>query len=279
MSEQRQKNILAIHDISGVGRCSLTVALPIISSCGITVSALPTAILSTHTGEIPDYVSVDFTDKMEAFAEHWKKLGVKFDAIYTGYLGSLKQIDIVCKIIDEFKEPDTLVVVDPVMADNGVMYANFDKKFAKSMHNLCEKADYIVPNLTEAAFLLDKEYLSGPYTEEYIKEILNGLSALSKKGAVLTGVYFDNETLGAAYTEKNTNTVGYSMGPKYDGMFYGTGDVFASCFLAMLTNGKTIRESVETATYFTNKSIESTVNLKTDRRMGVAFEYHLNLLN
>ena len=176
MNKEQQKRVAAIHDLSGFGKCSLTVALPILSAAGIETSALPTAILSTHTGG------------MRPFMKHWKELDIRFDAVYSGFLGSFEQLDIVKEFFSLFKREDNLILVDPVMGDNGELYKIFTPKFAKGMRSLCEKADIIVPNLTEAALLLGEPYQAGPYTKAYIDGILHKLSQLGPKQVVLTGV-------------------------------------------------------------------------------------------
>ncbi len=163
-----QKRIVAIHDISCFGRCSLTVALPIISAFGIETSIIPTAVLSTHTGGFSDFTYRDLTDDILPIVNHWKSLGLNFDAIYTGFLGSFEQIDIIDQVFELLKTPQTLIIVDPVMADNGELYKIFPKDFPKGMKKLCQKADILIPNLTEAALLLDEPYKPGPYTKEYI---------------------------------------------------------------------------------------------------------------
>jgi pyridoxine kinase len=162
----KQKRILAVHDISCFGKCSLTVALPIISSTGVECAAMPTAVLSTHTGGFTGYTYRDLTDDMIPILEHWKTLDLRFDSIYTGFLGSFEQISIVSRIFDELKGKDTVIVVDPVMADNGELYPIFGKDFPKEMRKLCEKADVLIPNITEAALLLEEEYIKGPYSRE-----------------------------------------------------------------------------------------------------------------
>jgi pyridoxine kinase len=163
---KRQKRVAAIHDISCFGRCSLTVALPIISSAGIECAVVPTAVLSTHTGGIDGYTFHDLTDEIMPIAKHWKSLDLEFDAIYTGYLGSFHQLDIVSSLFDLLGSNDTLKVVDPVMADNGVLYKSFPADFPKGMRKLCAKADIIVPNITEAVLMLDEPYQEGPYTAD-----------------------------------------------------------------------------------------------------------------
>ena len=146
-----QKRVAAIHDISGFGKCSLTVALPIISAAGIETTIMPTAVLSTHTGGFTGYTYRDLTGDLRAIAEHWKSLELHFDAIYSGFLGSFEQIDIVKDFIDMFRADGNITVVDPAMADNGQMYSLFNMEFAKAMASLCAKADIVVPNITEAA--------------------------------------------------------------------------------------------------------------------------------
>ena len=173
---ERQKRVLAVHDISGVGRCSLTVALPIISAAGVECSVLPTAVLSTHTGGFTGYTCRDLTDDLLPMARHWSSLGERFDAIYMGYLGSFAQMDMMREVFSILAEKDTLIAVDPVMGDNGKLYAAFDMTFPPAMRELCTHADLIKPNMTEAALLLGEEYRPGPYTREYVEGLLTRLA-------------------------------------------------------------------------------------------------------
>lgn len=271
--ESLLKRVAAIHDISGFGKCSLTVALPILSAAGIETSALPTAVLSTHTGGISGYTYLDMTDEMRPFMKHWESLNIQFDAIYSGFLGSFEQLDIVKEFIDTFREKDTIVMVDPVMADNGELYAIFKPDFALGMKELCKKADIIVPNLTEAALLLGEEYNPGPYSKAYIEELLLKLSELGPKQVVLTGVYFNDEELGAATYDKSTGITDYSFVSKIPGYYHGTGDVFGSTLLAALMNGFSLNESAGIAVRYTANSILRTFHAKTDVRFGVDFEH------
>lgn len=270
-----QKRVAAIHDISGFGKCSLTVALPILSAAGFEVSVVPTAVLSTHTAVKPGFTCRDLTDDMLPFVNHWKSIGLTFDAIYSGYLGSVEQIDIVCDIFDMFKTDATLTVVDPAMADNGQMYALFDRQFAGEMSKLCKKADIIVPNMTEAAFLLGREYEEGPYTKDYIEDILKDLADLGPKKIVLTGVWFDENHLGAACYDAKTGKADYLLEKRFLGMFHGTGDVFASALTAALVNGKSLKKSTEIAVKFTTDALKRTAKGLTDHRYGVDFERSL----
>lgn len=267
-----QKRVAAIHDISGIGKCSLTAAIPVISAAGIETAAMPTAVLSTHTGNINGYTYRDLTTDLTPFALHWKSLGITFDGIYSGFLGSIEQVDIVCDFIDMFRTDKTVVIVDPAMADGGKMYATFDKEFAKEMTLLCRKADIIVPNITEAAFLLDEEYHEPPYSKDYIEDILKRLSLLGPEMVVLTGVAFNEYELGCAVYCRDADEIFYSFSKKYPGIYYGTGDLFASALTGAYLNGKSISESAEIALEFTNSAIKRTYEAGTDTRFGVNFE-------
>lgn len=263
---------MAIHDISGFGKCSLTVALPVMSAAGIETSVIPTAVLSTHTGGLKGYTWRDLTADLRPFKDHWKSLGLTFNAIYSGYLGSTEQIDIVSEIIDDFRKGDCFALVDPAMADNGKMYALFDKSFAGNMAKLCGKADIIVPNITEAAFMLGREYKEGPYTKEYIEELVRALSKLGAKKVVLTGVYFDDKKLGAAYYDSKDDSIGYYLADRVEGMYHGTGDIFASALTSALVRGKDLARATGIAVDFTVGSIRRTAAGGTDHRYGVDFE-------
>lgn len=269
------KRVAAIHDLSGFGKCSLTVALPILSAAGIETSALPTAVLSTHTGGIEGYTYRDLTADLGPMMRHWKSLGIGFDAIYSGFLGSIDQIELVKEFFRLFKTENNLIVVDPVMADNGELYKLFTPDFARGMRSLCEKADLIVPNLTEAALLLDEPYRPGPYRKAYIEGMLRKLSELGPRQIVLTGVYFNENDLGAATYDKATHRTAYAFVPKIPGYYHGTGDVFASALVAALLNDFNLEEAAGIAVRFTAASILKTYEAKTDYRFGVNFEQSL----
>ena len=271
------KRALAIHDISCVGRCSLTVALPIVSAAGIECSVIPTAVLSTHTGGFSGYTFRDLTEDMLPIAKHWKTLSLKYNAIYTGYLGSKQQIDTVAAIFDMFKEKDTLLLVDPVMADNGQFYSLFDKEFARNMATLCKRADVLIPNITEACFLLDKEYKPGIQTPEYIEDILNSLIALGTKKVVLTGVTFEENRLGAASLEAG-GKIQYHFENRVHGYYHGTGDVFGSALLCALMHGFSLADAASIAVKYTCACIKRTYSEQTDVRYGVHFESEIPLL-
>ncbi len=268
---ERQKRVAAIHDISGFGKCSLTVALPIISAAGVECTCMPTAVLSTHTGGFTGYTYRDLTEDMRPITDHWKSLDLKFDSIYSGFLGSFEQIDIVSEFIDKFGG-DALTMVDPAMADNGVMYTIFDEAFAKKMATLCAKADIVVPNFTEAAFMLGEAYVEPPYTKEYVESLLKKLAAMGPSKVVLTGVAFDNEKLGAATYDSLTGEISYALADRIEGYFHGTGDVYASALLGAVLNGKSLAEAAQIAVEFTCGSIQRTKEAGTDIRFGVDFE-------
>lgn len=271
-NKTHQKRVAAIHDLSGFGKCSLTVALPILSAAGIETSALPTAILSTHTGGISGYTYRDLTEDMRPVMKHWKSLDIKFDAIYTGFLGSFEQLDIVREFFDAFRQEDNLILVDPVMGDNGELYTVFTREFAAGMRMLCQKADIIVPNLTEAALLLDEPFHPGPYTHAYIESLLRKLGALGPQKVVLTGLYFKEDELGAATYDRTTDTIDYVFTQKIPGYYHGTGDVFASALLSALLNDFSLIDAAAIAVHFTTDSIRRTYKAKTDYRFGVNFE-------
>jgi len=274
----RQKRVAAIHDISCFGKCSLTVALPVISAMGVEVSAIPTAVLSTHTGGFTGYTFRDLTEDILPIVRHWQALNLRFDAIYTGYLGSFEQIEIVREAFGALKSEDTLLAVDPVMADNGALYAHFPKDFPEGMRKLCAGADVILPNLTEAALLLGEPYAEGPYEREYIEGLLRRLSDLGPGRVVLTGVWLDPEHLGAACYDRSTDRVDISLAPRIEGYYHGTGDVFGSVVVGALMNGCPLAEAAELAVNFTAASIRRTHDAGSDIRFGVNFEAGLAAL-
>ena len=266
-----QKRVLAIHDISCFGRCSLTVALPIISAVGAECTVIPTAVLSTHTGGFTGFTYRDLTEDIVPIVDHWKTLDLKFDAIYTGFLGSFEQIAIVADTFDRLKD-NTMIVVDPVMADNGKLYAIFPPEFPMEMRKVCSKADVLMPNITEATLLLGEEYVEGPYTPEYIDGLMKRLTTLGPKKIVLTGIYFDDKKLGAATYDDETGEKSYYFCDRIPGYYHGTGDVFGSAIVASLIMGRSLPDASRIAVDFTVGSIQRTYDAKTDIRFGVNFE-------
>jgi len=266
------KRVAAIHDISGFGKCSLTVALPVLSAAGIETTVLPTAVLSTHTGGFTNFTYRDLTEDIAPITAHWKSLNIRFDAIYTGFLGSFEQLDLTIRFFETFKTKDTIILVDPVMADNGELYKIFSPEFALGMRKVCEKADIIVPNITEATLLIGEPYNSGPYSEAYIEDLLKKLSTIGPKKIVLTGVAFNEEELGVATYDATTGEVTYSFEKRIPGYYHGTGDVFGSALLSALMNDFNLNESAAIAVRFTTSAIRKTVAAGTDIRFGVNFE-------
>ncbi len=266
------RRVLAVHDISCVGRCSLTVALPIISSVGVECSGLPTAVLSTHTGGFTGYTYRDLTEAMVPIKRHWMGLGLRFDAIYTGFLGSFEQIDIVLGLFEDLKGEGSVIYVDPVMADAGKLYAVFGPDFPAGMRRLCERADVIMPNLTELCFMLGEEGRPGPYTREYFDGMLDKAGAVGVKRAVLTGISFEDGYVGAVYRDFVTGETGEVMRPEIPGYYHGTGDVFGSALVGACENGLSLADAVEAAVNLTVSSIRRTVSSGADIRYGVDFE-------
>ncbi len=264
------KRILTIQDISCVGKCSLTVALPIISAFGIEAGILPTATLSTHTA-FSGFTFRDLTEDITPVTSHWAEQNIDFDGIYTGYLGSFEQIDLVLDVFKKFGE-GKLKFVDPAMGDNGKLYPGFDVAFAKKMADLCAAADIIVPNLTEACFMLGKPYMASGYTKEYIEDILVSLTDLGARRAVLTGVGFTDNELGCYGYDGETGEFFFDTNERITQSFHGTGDVFASVCFSCLNKGKTLEESCAIAADFVCDSIVATLSDERPIWYGVHFE-------
>ena len=264
--------VAAIHDISGVGKCSLTVVLPIISAAGVECAVMPTAVLSTHTGGFEGVTFRDLTDDMMDMAHHWKKEGVRFDAFYSGYLASVAQIDIVADIFELFRTPQTLIMVDPVMGDHGQLYKRFATDHVEGMKKLCSYADIIIPNRTEAALLLGREYNGGIMNRDEADELVLALGGLGADKVVLTGVSLNEDNLGAACYDVNVGKIDYIMGTRIEGSYHGTGDVFGSLLLGALMQGLDLSEAVRIAVDFTCAAIRLTAVDGRDSRMGVRFE-------
>ncbi len=264
------KRIVTIQDISCVGKCSLTVALPIISAMGIETAVIPTAVLSTHTA-FKNFTYRDLTGDLPKIAKHWKQEKFNFDGIYTGYLGSIEQIDILKEFFKQFKTPNNFIFIDPVMADNGKLYAGFDANFVKEMKKLCKMADIIVPNLTEASYMLEKEYKEN-YSEQEIKDILIELSNLGPKYVVLTGVSFKDNKLGVMSYNKETNEFFTYFKEKIPAKYHGTGDIFASTLVGAITNNNTLEEGLKIAVDYVWETINDTYKTNKKDAYGVNFE-------
>lgn len=266
-----QKRALLINDISGVGKCSLTVALPIISAFGFEASVMPTAVLSTHTGGFENYTFCDLTDNMLPMARHWHSLDLHFDVIYAGYLGSKQQIEIVGQILDLLCAEDTTFILDPVMGDFGRLYKHFSPDFPKKLGALLERADVIAPNFTEACLLTDTEYTED-HGEKSAAVIIEKLYEMYNAGVVLTGVCGGENLLGAACAESTDKKPHYCFAPHIDGVYHGSGDVFCSVMCGELMNGKPLRSAVKSAVDFTSAAIKRTHEEGIDTRFGLVFE-------
>ncbi len=259
---------LTIQDISCVGQCSLTVALPILSACGIETCVLPSAVLSTHTAGFSGYTFRDLTEDIPGICDHWVKENISFDAIYTGYLGSTKQIDYVADIFDRVSANDCLHIVDPAMADNGSLYPGFDEAFVEAMKTLCAKADYLVPNITEACFLTGFPYQE-QYDRTYIDALLSALASLGCENIILTGISYTPETTGVVVYEKGNYQ--YYQHPKRSNSCHGTGDIYASAFVGALVNGKSSYDAAKIAADYTLCCIDATAE-EDNHWYGAKFE-------
>lgn len=260
--------ILTIQDISCVGQCSLTVALPILSACGAETCVLPSAVLSTHTGGFSGYTFRDLTEDMPQICRHWQKEGIVFDSVYTGYLGSTKQIDYVKEILHTVKSPSGRCIVDPAMADNGKLYVGFDGAFVEAMRSLCAEADYIVPNLTEAALLAGLPYREKP-TRSEVDALLNALCALGCKNVLLTGVSYREGKTGIVVYENGTYA--YYEHDLLPNSCHGTGDIYASAFVGALSRGKSAYDAAAIAADYVLDCIRTTAKLE-NHWYGAAFE-------
>lgn len=264
------KRILTIQDISCLGKCSITVALPVISAMGVETTILPTAVLSTHT-MFQNFTVKDLTDQLVPITEHWKKEGIHFDAIYTGYLGSDEEIEIVKKIFADFGGDDTLIFVDPVMADHGKLYPAFDEAYAKHNASLCGAADIIVPNLTEACFMTGTEYRED-YDEAYIKDLLAKLAALGSKVVVLTGIAFGAGKNGVYGLDTVSGEYFAYENDHIDAAYHGTGDVFSSVSVGGIVRGLSYADAFALAADYTADTIRETLKNPDKPWYGVDFE-------
>lgn len=263
------KRIVTIQDISCVGKCSLTVALPIISAIGVETAIIPTAVLSTHT-MFNDFTCKDLDDQIIPIARHWKKEGITFDAFYTGYLASKEQIQKVINLIDDLKTEKSLVIVDPAMADNGNLYPAFSDDFPFEMAKLCSKADIILPNITEACLMTGTEYKS-VYDSDFAQKVMLKLADMGTKKIILTGVSFDGK-YGVMIYDRESQKFETYFHNKLDTSYHGTGDIFSSAFTGSLVRGKSIMQSVRIASEYTAECIRITTENKNSNWYGVDFE-------
>ena len=262
--------ILTIQDISCFGQCSITVALPVVSAFGIETAILPSAVLSTHTSGFTDFTVRDLTEDLPEIKKHWEKEGIDFDAIYTGFIASIEQLDYIKDIIDSRLKPEGLVFVDPAMADHGEFYNGFDQEFAAKMGELCKLGDYILPNTTEACYILHKPWKE-EFTKEEMLEMANELSEFTKRYVILKGDTHKENELGMIVLDKLENTCEIVYNERIDYVSHGTGDVFASAFVGSTMVGKTPTAAAKVAGEFTKKAIEKTIG-DENHWYGVKFE-------
>ncbi len=262
--------ILTIQDISCYGQCSITVALPVVSAFGIETAILPSAVLSTHTAGFTDFTVRDLTEDLPEIRKHWEKEGILFDAIYTGFIASIEQLDYIKDIIDSRLKPGGLVFVDPAMADHGEFYNGFDQEFADKMGELCKLGDYVLPNTTEACYILHKPWKE-EFTKEEMLEMANELSEFTKRHVILKGDTHKEGQLGMIVLDKDEETCDIVFNDKVDYVSHGTGDVFASAFVGSTMNGKTPTQAAKIAGEFTKRAIEKTIGDET-HTYGVKFE-------
>ena len=264
------KRVLTVQDISCLGKCSLTIALPVLSVLGSETVILPTAVLSTHT-MFKGFTCKDLSDQIEPIKQHWLKEGITFDAIYTGYLGSIAQIDQMKDLFRAFRREGMFVFVDPVMADNGRLYAAFNMAYAEKNKELCAEADIIVPNITEAALMTGMDYRE-TYDESYIRELLSGLRELGAKLSVITGVSLEKGKIGAMGIDRETGETWCYQNRRIDASYHGTGDLFASTFVGELLRGKDWKNAMRIAADYTAHTIEVTLKNPKEPWYGVDFE-------
>ncbi len=268
----KQKRVVTIQDISCLGKCSLTVALPILSAMDTEACVIPTAVLSTHTGGFSGYTFRDLTEDITPIMNHWEKEGFDFDAVYTGYLGSAEQCRLMIELFDRFGTDDNLIFVDPAMADNGKLYAGFPADFPQEMKKVCAKADIIDPNLTEACLMLGIDFPGKTgYTEEWIKDVLKQLCAMGCRTAILTGVVFGDKQGAMAY-DSVTDTYSSYFSENLPVSFHGTGDVFSSALCGALVRGQAMEQALKTAVDFTVDAIKISAADPDLPRYGVRFE-------
>ncbi len=283
MNMNPAKTVAALHDLSGVGRCALTVAIPVISAMGLQVIPAPTAVLSAHTA-FPDYVGLDLTDYLEACLDKWCAMGMKFDCIYTGYMASVRQEEIARRFMDA--QPQAIKVVDPVLGDDGVMYRALPKDMPEAMRKLCRGADVITPNWTEAMLLTgsegipaDKNALPGTKVSaqsirmKELEEMLEKLMQLGPGIALLTGVVLDGKHVNAWMGQNGK--IGMIEYEPVHASFPGTGDLFASVLTGGLTKGMAFEDTVKLATDYVRETMIHTVNCKTPPVHGVQLEQTL----
>ena len=272
----RQKKIAAVNDMTGFGRCSLAAAIPVISRLGVQCCALPTAVLSNHTG-FPSFFIDDYTRHFEAYAGEWKKLGLRFNGIFTGFLGSKEQFDMVRRFLDEFADPETVICVDPVMGDCGRTYSSYTDAMCRAMRDLVSRSHIITPNLTEACILTDTQYHESKWSVRELNELLAALKKLGPEKIVITGIHQGQfvANLCAAPDAEPVFVRQHQIGQQRSGV----GDVFSSVIAADAVNGVDFTKSVRRASAFVKKCIRRSIELEIPVTDGLCFEELLGKLN
>ena len=266
------RRLAAVHDLSGLGKCSLTVALPVVSATGVECACIPTAVLSTHTGEFTGWTLRDLHEDMLPIARHWASTGAAFDGIYSGYLATPDQTEAVREIIRLLRRPGAHVIVDPAMADNGSYYSNLDDRMCRAFRALIADADVITPNITEAALLADAPYRHDGHDETYLRMLSERLAALGPKTVVITGVRPREGEIGNLAYDAQTGEMRMCVHEAHPGLFYGTGDIFAASLAALLVRGASVPDALRLASDFTDACICRSLRHDTPRRFGVDFE-------
>ncbi|MBQ8525721.1 MAG: pyridoxamine kinase [Clostridia bacterium] len=264
----RLKTVAAINDLSGSSRCSLTVAMPVIAAMGMQCCVLPTAILSNHTG-YDNYFFEDYTDNMQKFADNWQKQKLHFDCIYSGFLGSDKQIEIVERFISDFRSDDTKIVIDPVMGDNGRIYTTYTEKMCSKMKQLASHADVITPNITEACTLADMDYPGEFIDEVFADTLAEKISSMGARAVIITGIKNGDSISNYVYSGGRGQMYTSLITPKY---YTGTGDLFSSVLCGLVTKDRDVFEAVEFTTRYVHKVTEYSLAMNMHENEGVCFE-------
>ena len=272
--ERLPRRCAVINDFSGFGRCSIAVALPILSAMGVQCCSVPTAILSNHTG-YDNYFFDSYTQKMPAYIKEWEKLNLSFDSIFSGFLGCEEQIDMVCSFIETFKQNDTVIIVDPVMGDNGKIYTTYTPEMCQKMKKLAEKADIITPNITEACILANEEYGGEQISQQKISSLLSSLSLDGKRSVVITGIITENGISSAIFDAKQKKNLVVNTERAHI-TYPGTGDLFASILCGAVTNGEDLFSATKKAAEFVSKTAKFTAQFETNINDGIAFEKFLS---
>ncbi len=270
------KRILTIQDIACFGKCSITIVMPVLSAMGVECVPLPTAVFSTHT-MFPDYRKIDLSDHMLSFARQWKEENIHFDAIYTGYLGSAREIDLALEVIDLLKKEDTLIFSDPAMGDHGKLYRGIEEECVTRCRELCGRADLIVPNITEACLLTGSKYTETP-KEDDLRELCRKLCDLGAGTAVITGASLSEGKTGVYGMRGSDGSTFFCQNDKVDASYHGTGDLFAGTAVGAIVKGLSMEDAFRTAADYTARTILETVKRGGDPRHGVAFEETLQKL-